>query len=117
MPPHLRNLLKPSTEVLNLLKKIRSAATVDGEKETNLKSYFIGGCLWYEANRDIALGEEIIVDCRPKTPHEHQLHDQHQQDSDNPPPPGTSPFKGLAGGSSSHGINDKSKRGDNGKKW
>ncbi|KAL9929388.1 hamlet isoform 2-T2 [Glossina fuscipes fuscipes] len=114
MPPHLRNLLKPSTEVLNLLKKIRSAATVDGEKETNLKSYFIGGCLWYEANRDIALGEEIIVDCRPKTPHEHQLHDQHQQDSDNPPPPGTSPFKGLAGGSSSHGINDKSKRGDNG---
>uniref|UniRef100_A0A1A9ZN97 Uncharacterized protein n=1 Tax=Glossina pallidipes TaxID=7398 RepID=A0A1A9ZN97_GLOPL len=108
MPPHIRHLLKPSTEVLNLLKKIRSATAVDGEKEANLNHFYIRGFLWYETNRDITVGEEIIVDCRLKTPYEHQLEHQHQQHSDNP-------LNGEAhtGGSSNHSINDKSERGDN----
>uniref|UniRef100_A0A1A9WUU3 C2H2-type domain-containing protein n=1 Tax=Glossina brevipalpis TaxID=37001 RepID=A0A1A9WUU3_9MUSC len=112
LPPHLRNILKPSTGTSNLVKKIRSVSAVDGEKEANVNNFYIGGYLWYEANRDIIAGEEIITDCRPKTPLDIRLQ-QHSDDA----------FNGEAhtGGSSNHSIKviknsikDKSVRGDNG---
>ncbi|XP_073820848.1 hamlet isoform X2 [Musca autumnalis] len=69
--PHIRSLLQPSPEVKNLLKKIRTIASADNEKEANLTSFCIAGCLWYETNRDIAAGEEMSVDGRPITPYDH----------------------------------------------
>ncbi|XP_019891042.2 transcription factor hamlet isoform X1 [Musca domestica] len=68
--PHIRNLLQPSPEVKNLLKKIRTVTSVDNDKEANLTTFCIAGYLWYEANRDIAAGEEMIVDGRPTSPYQ-----------------------------------------------
>ncbi|XP_075153921.1 hamlet isoform X2 [Haematobia irritans] len=69
--PHIRNLLQPSPEVKNLLKKIRTVSSVDNEKEANLINFCIAGFLWYETNRDIAAGEEMIVDGQTITPYDH----------------------------------------------
>ncbi|XP_013097839.2 transcription factor hamlet isoform X1 [Stomoxys calcitrans] len=71
MPHFIRNLLQPSPEIKNLLKKIRTVSSVDNEKEANLVNFCTEGCLWYETNRDIAAGEEIIVDGQTLTPYDH----------------------------------------------
>ncbi|XP_065357349.1 transcription factor hamlet isoform X2 [Calliphora vicina] len=68
---HIRSLLEPSPEVKLLLKKIRTSSNLECEKEANFNNFYVAGCLWYESNRDIEAGEEIIIDGRSKTLYEH----------------------------------------------
>lgn len=43
--PHIRNLLQPSPEVRNLLKKIRTSTSAETDKEANLNNFYIAGCV------------------------------------------------------------------------
>ncbi|XP_030383880.1 transcription factor hamlet [Scaptodrosophila lebanonensis] len=60
--------LEPVSQVATWLRKIRAANEDDGD-EANIRGFIMGGWLWYETNRDINAGEEIIFDGRPKTPY------------------------------------------------
>ncbi|XP_068151786.1 LOW QUALITY PROTEIN: transcription factor hamlet [Drosophila tropicalis] len=60
--------LEPSSDVVGWLKKIRSVQE-DEIEEANLQNFIMGGYLWYETNRFINAGSEIVVDGRPKTPY------------------------------------------------
>ncbi|KAM7351453.1 hamlet isoform 2-T5 [Cochliomyia hominivorax] len=68
---HIRSFLEPSPEVKSLLKKIRTSTSLECDKEANFNNFYVAGCLWYESNRDIEAGEEIIIDGRPKNLYEH----------------------------------------------
>ncbi|XP_023303051.2 transcription factor hamlet isoform X1 [Lucilia cuprina] len=92
---HIRSLLEPSPEVKLLLKKIRISNNLEGEKEANFNNFYVAGCLWYESNRDIEAGEEIIIDGRPKT-----LYDQHDLLANGE----------MHNGSSIHSSDDRSER-------
>ncbi|XP_041566314.1 transcription factor hamlet isoform X2 [Drosophila elegans] len=59
--------LEPTSDVSTWLKKIRIVQD-DGFGEANLESYINGGYLWYETNRYVNAGSEMVVDGRPKSP-------------------------------------------------
>lgn len=41
----IRNLLEPTPEVRNLLKKIRTTSTLECSKEANFSKFFVAGCV------------------------------------------------------------------------
>ncbi|XP_044251016.1 transcription factor hamlet isoform X2 [Drosophila takahashii] len=65
---HYNGWLEPTDDVSTWLKKIRSVEEDDGIGEANLQSYINGGYLWYETNRYVNAGSEMVVDGRPKSP-------------------------------------------------
>ncbi|XP_016964333.1 transcription factor hamlet isoform X2 [Drosophila biarmipes] len=64
---HYNGWLEPTDDVSTWLKKIRNVQE-DGIGEANLQSYVNGGYLWYETNRFVNAGSEMVVDGRPKSP-------------------------------------------------
>ncbi|XP_016946033.4 transcription factor hamlet isoform X2 [Drosophila suzukii] len=64
---HYNGWLEPTDDVSTWLKKIRNVQD-DGNGEANLQSYINGGYLWYETNRFVNAGSEMVVDGRPKSP-------------------------------------------------
>ncbi|XP_015036079.2 transcription factor hamlet isoform X1 [Drosophila pseudoobscura] len=68
--PNFNGWLEPTSDVSTWLKKIRSVKDIECIEEANLHNYIMGGCLWYETNRYINAGSEMVVDGRPKTPYQ-----------------------------------------------
>ncbi|XP_017069891.2 transcription factor hamlet isoform X2 [Drosophila eugracilis] len=64
---HYNGWLEPTEDVSTWLKKIRNVQD-DGVGEANLQSYINGGYLWYETNRYVNAGSEMVLDGRPKSP-------------------------------------------------
>ncbi|XP_032580535.1 transcription factor hamlet isoform X1 [Drosophila sechellia] len=64
---HYNGWLEPTEDVSTWLKKIRSVQD-DCIGEANLQSYINAGYLWYETNRYVNAGSEMVVDGRPKSP-------------------------------------------------